>query len=92
MKKFDRHLVPAWRQGYRFQHEDAQNCDVLLYPEGMIQLNASAGWIGRLIDGKRSVSAILDLLHREFPNVPELGIDVDDFMQVAHKNRWITLD
>jgi pyrroloquinoline quinone biosynthesis protein D len=92
MKKFDRHLVPAWRQGYRFQFEEAQRCYVLLYPEGMIKLNDSAGWIGRLIDGQRSVSRILDELHHDFPNVPELGIDVDDFMQVAHKNHWITLD
>ncbi|MDF2641756.1 MAG: coenzyme synthesis protein [Pseudomonas sp.] len=92
MTKFDRNLVPSWRQGYRFQFEPAQNGNVLLYPEGMIKLNDSAGWIGALIDGQRTVAAIIAELERKFPNVPELGIDVDDFMRVARKENWIDLD
>ena len=92
MKKFDRHLVPSWRQGYRFQYEPVQKINVLLYPEGMIKLNDSAGWIGKLIDGQRSIAAIIAELEREFPNIPELGFDVDDFMKVAHDKHWINLD
>ncbi len=92
MKKFDRQLVPAWRQGYRFQYEPAQESNVLLYPEGMIKLNDSAGWIGELIDGQRSIAAIIGELERKFPNIPELGFDVDDFMKVAHDKHWINLD
>jgi pyrroloquinoline quinone biosynthesis protein D len=92
MKKFDRQLVPTWRQGYRFQYEPAQKGNVLLYPEGMIKLNDSAGWIGDLIDGQRSIAAIIGELERKFPNIPELGFDVDDFMKVAHDKHWINLD
>ncbi|WP_434679307.1 pyrroloquinoline quinone biosynthesis peptide chaperone PqqD [Pseudomonas sp. R1-18] len=92
MKKFDRQLVPVWRQGYRFQYEPAQKGNVLLYPEGMIKLNDSAGWIGELIDGQRSIAAIIGELERKFPNIPELGFDVDDFMKVAHDKHWINLD
>ncbi|MBX8494654.1 pyrroloquinoline quinone biosynthesis peptide chaperone PqqD [Pseudomonas cichorii] len=90
--RFDRQLVPSWRQGYRFQHEVAQKCDVLLYPEGMIQLNESAGLIGALVDGQRNVAQIIASLQERFPNIPELGTDVEDFMSVAHKESWINLD
>jgi pyrroloquinoline quinone biosynthesis protein D len=92
MNKFDRNLVPSWRPGYRFQFEPAQNADVLLYPEGMIKLNESAGWIGGLIDGQRTVAAIISELKRRLPNFPELGTDVDEFMQLARQENWITLD
>lgn len=35
--------VPRLRRGFRLQWEPVQNCHVLLYPEGMIKLNDSAG-------------------------------------------------
>ncbi|MFJ4143359.1 pyrroloquinoline quinone biosynthesis peptide chaperone PqqD [Pseudomonas sp. NPDC089734] len=89
--KFDRQQVPSWRQGYRFQFEPAQNGHVLLYPEGMIKLNESAGLIGSLVDGQRSVALIIASLQERFPNVPELGADVDDFMRVAQEKSWINL-
>ncbi|MCD5995294.1 pyrroloquinoline quinone biosynthesis peptide chaperone PqqD [Pseudomonas sp. CDFA 602] len=88
---FDRNQVPSWRPGYRFQYEPAQKGNVLLYPEGMIKLNDSAGMIGGLVDGQRTVAAIIEKLQHEFPNVPELGMDVDDFMRVAQKEHWINL-
>ena len=34
---------PAIERGFRLQWEEAQNAHVLLYPEGMIKLNGSAG-------------------------------------------------
>ncbi|TDV49096.1 pyrroloquinoline quinone biosynthesis protein D [Pseudomonas graminis] len=86
---FDREQVPNWRRGYRFQFEPAQNGHVLLYPEGMIKLNDSASAIGGLIDGQRSVGAIIALLDEKFPGVPELGTDVEQFMEVARAELWI---
>jgi len=88
---FDRQLIPRWRQGYRFQFEPAQNGHVLLYPEGMIKLNESASAIGGLIDGERSVEAIIAVLDEQFPGVPELGTDVEQFMEVARAEHWIEL-
>ena len=88
---FNRQLTPRWRQGYRFQFEPAQNGHVLLYPEGMIKLNESASAIGGLIDGERDVEAIIAVLDEKFPGVPELGADVEQFMEVARAEHWIEL-
>ncbi|PBQ02907.1 pyrroloquinoline quinone biosynthesis peptide chaperone PqqD [Pseudomonas congelans] len=86
-----RALIPKWHQGYRFQYEPAQKAHVVLYPEGMIKLNESAALIGGLIDGKRTIATIIHALHQQFPNVPELGMDVDEFMEGAKKKNWIDL-
>ncbi|AYF51281.1 pyrroloquinoline quinone biosynthesis peptide chaperone PqqD [Pseudomonas sp. 13B_2.1_Bac1] len=88
---FDRSRKPTWRQGYRYQYEPAQKGHVLLYPEGMIKLNDSAALIGGLIDGDRDVAAIITELERQFPGVPELGEDIEQFMEVARAEHWITL-
>ncbi|UVJ43663.1 pyrroloquinoline quinone biosynthesis peptide chaperone PqqD [Pseudomonas sp. LS1212] len=88
---FDRQLTPHWRQGYRFQYEPAQKGHVLLYPEGMIKLNESASAIGGLIDGSRNVAAIIAELGKQFPGVPELGDDIEQFMEVARAQHWIEL-
>ncbi|WP_338475847.1 pyrroloquinoline quinone biosynthesis peptide chaperone PqqD [Pseudomonas khavaziana] len=88
---FDRSKKPTWRQGYRYQYEPAQKGHVLLYPEGMIKLNDSAALIGDLIDGERDVAAIIAELDKQFPGVPELGEDIEQFMEVARAEHWITL-
>ena len=88
---FDRSKVPNWRPGYRFQYEPAQTGHVLLYPEGMIKLNETAALIGGLIDGERDVAAIIAELDQQFPGVPELGEDVEQFMEVARAQHWIEL-
>ncbi|MFJ4546191.1 pyrroloquinoline quinone biosynthesis peptide chaperone PqqD [Pseudomonas sp. NPDC088885] len=88
---FDRSKVPTWRPGYRFQYEPAQKGHVLLYPEGMIKLNDSAALIGGLIDGERDVAAIIAELDEQFHGVPELGDDIEQFMEVARAQHWIEL-
>ncbi|MBN2975493.1 pyrroloquinoline quinone biosynthesis protein PqqD [Pseudomonas fluorescens] len=88
---FDRSKIPTWRPGYRYQYEPAQKGHVLLYPEGMIKLNDSAALIGGLIDGERDVAAIIAELDKQFPGVPELGNDIEQFMEVARAEHWITL-
>ena len=86
---FDRSKTPHWRPGYRFQYEPAQKGHVLLYPEGMIKLNESAALIGGLIDGQRSVAAIIATLAEQFADVPEVADDIEQFMEVAHAEHWI---
>ena len=88
---FDRSKIPTWRPGYRFQYEPAQKGHVLLYPEGMIKLNDRAALIGGLIDGERDVAAIIAELDKQFPGVPELSDDIEQFMEVARAEHWITL-
>lgn len=80
---------PALRQGFRLQWEPRQDCHVLLYPEGMVKLNDSAGQILDLLDGKRSVAAIIALLSARFPGVPGIDEDVLAFLEVAHAQYWI---
>lgn len=88
---FDLNLIPTWRQGYRFQFEPAQNAFVILYPEGMIKLNDSAGAIGQHIDGQRTVAAIVALLKQQFGDIAEIEQDVVDYMRVAQQQFWIEL-
>jgi pyrroloquinoline quinone biosynthesis protein D len=80
--------VPALDSMFRFQWEEAQQCHVLLYPEGMIKLNQSAGEILKLCDGERDVAAIVATLEAKF-QASGLAGDVLEFLQVAHGNRWI---
>lgn len=90
-EQFDVNLVPTWRHGYRFQFEPAQNGFVILYPEGMIKLNESAGAIGQYIDGKNNVSAIIAQLKQQFGDIAEIDNDVIDYMLVAQQQHWIDL-
>lgn len=80
-------VVELYKQ-YRFQWEKAQDCFVLLYPEGMIQLPGSAGEIMKRVDGKNRVSQIIADLETTFPGA-DLRQDVIDFLEAAHANGWI---
>ena len=44
---------------FRLQWEAVQNSWVLLYPEGMVKLNGSAGEILKRLDGQTSVQAAM---------------------------------
>lgn len=81
--------IPRFRRGFRFQWEPAQNCFVLLYPEGMVRLNASAAAILGAIDGHRDLTAITASLQQQFPDVPELEADVRGFLEEAGRRHWI---
>jgi pyrroloquinoline quinone biosynthesis protein D len=80
-------VVELFKQ-YRFQWESAQDCFVLLYPEGMVQLPGSAGEIMKRVDGKNSVSQIIADLETTFPGA-DLRQDVINFLEAAHAKGWI---
>lgn len=81
--------IPHLNPHYRFQWEEAQNCYVLLYPEGMIKFNGSAGEILAQVDGTRSIKAIIERLNEKFPGIEGLEKDVLDFFQDAFAKRWL---
>ncbi|WP_447955811.1 pyrroloquinoline quinone biosynthesis peptide chaperone PqqD [Vreelandella sp. EE7] len=81
--------VPKWRRGWRFQWEPAQNAHVLLYPEGMVKLNETAGAILNQIDGERTVAAIIDNLEALYPDAGALEGDVREFLTEAQQNGWL---
>ncbi len=81
--------VPRFTPTFRLQWEQAQDCFVILYPEGMVKLSGSAGEILKRCDGERTVSGIIGELRRSFPTVESLGSDVTLFLEEAHGKGWI---
>ncbi len=73
---------------YRFQWEAAQDCFVLLYPEGLIQLRGSAGEIMKHVDGVNTLDGIVAKLEQAFPG-HDLRPDVIGFLEHAHGKGWI---
>jgi pyrroloquinoline quinone biosynthesis protein D len=80
--------VPSLAKPFRFQWEEAQDCFVLLYPEGMVKLNPAAGEILKRCDGARTVGEIISELEEQF-SVPDLADDVLEFFVEAHGKGWI---
>ena len=81
---------PAIAHGLRLQWEPAQEAHVLLYPEGMVRLNGSAGAILSRCDGVRTVADIVADLERTF-GVSGLAGDVHGFVALALEKRWLEL-
>lgn len=81
---------PRLGHGFRFQWEPAQNCHVLLYPEGMLKLNRSAGEILARCDGQTTTGAIVADLENCFAT-PGLRDDVCTFLAMASEKNWVML-
>ena len=84
------HSVPHLGHGFRLQWEEVQGCYVLLYPEGMVKLNGSAGQILKRCDGQASVDAIVDELQLAFNN-SNLRPELENFLDIALKQSWLVL-
>ena len=87
----DNSTVPRIGHGFRLQWEAAQDCHVLLYPEGMVKLNQSAGEILKRCDGHRSAEAIVADLETAF-STTGLAPEVFAFLEIAARQRWLTWD
>lgn len=73
---------------FQLQYEEAQECFVLLYPEGMVQLNQSAGEIMNLCTGEYDFATIVDMLEEKF-EVSSLDKEVEAFLTEAIERKWI---
>ena len=73
---------------FRLQWEAAQQSWVLLFPEGMVKLNSSAGEIMKRLDGERSVAGIVADLESSF-GVQGLQGDVLAFLNLARGKHWV---
>ena len=73
---------------HRLQWEETQQRHVILYPEGMVELNQSSAEILKLCDGSRNLAAIVAELEEKF-EVSVLTNDVTNFLNVALQNGWI---
>jgi len=74
---------------YRFQWEEAQQCYVLLFPEGMIKLNGGAGEVIKRVDGTKTVSDVVHELETTFPDVPDLQKDILAMFELAVEKSWL---
>jgi pyrroloquinoline quinone biosynthesis protein D len=74
----------------RLQWEPAQEAHVLLYPEGMVKLNSSAGAIMSRCDGVRTVADIVADLERSYA-LTGLAADVGAFVALAVEKHWLEL-
>jgi pyrroloquinoline quinone biosynthesis protein D len=90
MNEFDAAAKPSISRGFRLQWEAAQNAHVLLYPEGMVKLNTSAGEILKRCDGERTLAEITTDLEQAF-GAANLTADVKAFVSYALEQRWLEL-
>jgi pyrroloquinoline quinone biosynthesis protein D len=81
---------PAITPGFRLQWEPAQNAHVLLYPEGMVRLNGSAGEIMKRCEGAHTIAEIVAELEQTF-NASGLSNDVLAFVSMAVERKWLEL-
>ena len=79
--------VPEMAPTFRFQWEAAQDCYVVLYPEGMVKLSGSAGEIMQRVDGQNTVADIIADLEAAF--AADLEDDVLKFLEEAYEQGWI---
>lgn len=80
--------APEIAPTFRLQWEEAQDCYVILYPEGMVKLSQSAGEILKRCDGLKDTARIIAELEADFPGA-DLRKDVDNFLEQAKNNGWI---
>jgi pyrroloquinoline quinone biosynthesis protein D len=81
---------PVVGRGFRLQWEPAQEAHVLLYPEGMVKLNGSAGAIMSRCDGVRTVADIVADIERTY-GVTGLAADVTAFVAMAQEKSWLEI-
>ena len=73
---------------FRLQWEEVQKAWVLLYPEGMVKLNGSAGEIMRRLDGAKTIEDVVGELEHAF-ETSGLAQDVLNFLVMAQRQGWV---
>ena len=86
----DEQWAPSINHQFRLQWEEAQDKYVLLYPEGMVKLNSSAGEILRRCNGENTIAIIIAELEDEFPDAPSIADDIRAFFEEARHNQWLS--
>jgi pyrroloquinoline quinone biosynthesis protein D len=79
---------PKLSRRFRLQYEEAQTRWVLLYPEGMVQLNDSAAEILKRCDGVRSLEAIVAELEQAF-HAQGIQPQVEALLEEGQRRGWI---
>lgn len=77
---------------YRLQYEEAQQCHVLLYPEGLVKLSDTAVEILRRCDKPQTGTELVAALQQDYPDAPSLPADVEEFLTHAAGQDWIVAE
>jgi pyrroloquinoline quinone biosynthesis protein D len=81
---------PTLNPLFMFRWEETQHAYVLLYPEGVVKLNDTAGEILKRCTGKLTVADLTAELGRLFDADPrQLEGSVLKFLEVSHAKGWI---
>jgi len=81
---------PRLAPHYMFRWEASQDAHILLYPEGLIKLNPSAGEVLKRCDGQASVAGIIAELQAAFEgNDAEIAEGARAFLDVACGKGWL---
>ncbi len=62
---------------------------MILFPEGMVKLNGSAGEVLSLVNGKNSIDQIIASLKIKFKDVEGIEKDILSMIQFALDKAWI---
>ena len=79
---------PSDLEGPAARGEPAQDAHVLLYPEGMVRLNQSAGEILKRLDGRQTLAQVVADCESAF-QAQGLTQDVLDFVGAALQQGWV---
>lgn len=83
-----REARPKLNKMFRLQWEEVQKGYVLLYPEGMVQLNPSAAEIVRRCDGQTTVDALVADIEAAFAQ-SGLRSQIVQLLAQAYVRRWL---
>jgi pyrroloquinoline quinone biosynthesis protein D len=86
----DTHARYALNPMYLFRWEGTQDAHVLLYPEGIVKLNRTAGEIIGLCDGQATVASIIETLQQRYPgNDQRVAESIHTSLEVFRAKGWI---
>jgi len=74
---------------YRLQWEEAQQCHVLLYPEGLVKLSGTATEILGHCQQPTTAAELIATLQQAYPDADTLADDVREFLLHARQQEWI---
>jgi pyrroloquinoline quinone biosynthesis protein D len=81
---------PRLRRGVRLAFDDVRESHVLLYPEGVLLLNETAGAVLARCDGATDLAAILAALGAVYRDVPQC--EVSALLRTLAARRLIELE
>jgi len=73
---------------YMFRWEDTQDSHILLYPEGVVKLNQTAGAILEQVSKGLSIDEVIAALEADFVD-GDIADGVMKFLEMSHAKGWI---